>query len=116
MTVHHTPENWELLGRLYDAVATLKDKLEAKGFGVIATLTTGIYPACLTFIVSRNSMDIFSFVSFDAIKEEDRVKSGLFAKGEELITTDYVAMERDILLKRLAELENRPVEGSARRG
>ena len=106
MTIHHTPEDWELLGRLYDALATLKDKLEAKGFSVIATLTTGIYPACVTFIVTRNSFDIFSFVTFDAIKEEERVRQGLFAKGEELLTTDYVAMERDILLKRLAELDN----------
>ena len=116
MTVHHTPENWELLGRLYDALATLKDKLEAKGFHVIATLTVGIYPACITFIVERNFYTVHSFVSFDAIKEEEKVNRELFAKAEELLSMDYEAMERDILLKRLAELDNRPNERPACRG
>lgn len=106
MTVHHTPEEWETLGRLYEALAELKDKLEAKGFSVIATLSTGIYPSSITFIVERNYHQLFSFVCFDALKEEEKVRRELFAKGEELLNTDYEQIERDYLLKRLAELDN----------
>ena len=105
MTVHHTSEDWETLGRLYEALAELKDKLEAKGFNVIATLSTGIYPSSITFIVERNYHKMFSFVCFDALKEEEKVRRELFAKGEELLATDYEQIERDYLLKRLAELD-----------
>ncbi len=115
MTIHHNPENWETLGRMYDAVATLKDKLEAKGFSVIATISVGIYPATLTFIVERNYNKILSFVCFDILGEEDRVKNEVFAKGEELLSTDFEALEREYLLNRLAELDNLKRPGNAGR-
>lgn len=113
MTIHHTPEEWETIGRMYEALATLQEKLEAKGFGVIATISVGIYPATLTFIVERNYNKIVSFVCFDALKEEDRVRNEVFAKGEELLATDFEALERDYLLKRLSELDSktRPANG-----
>ena len=45
MTVTHTPENWEVLGRMYGAIANLANELEAKGYKVIASLSVGIHPA-----------------------------------------------------------------------
>lgn len=111
MSVKFTPDQWELLGRMYNAVAELKDRLEAKGFSVVCSLSVGIYNACLTFIVERNFVKILSFCTLDLIAEEKRVCAELFDKAEALVAVDYEAMERDILLKRLAELENKPVNG-----
>jgi len=111
MSVKFTTEQWELLGRMYNAVAELKDRLEAKGFHVITSLNIGIYNACLTFIVERNFVKILSFCTLDLIAEEKRVCDELFDKAEALVAMDYEAMERDLLLKRLAELEKKPTNG-----
>ena len=110
MTVKFTPEEWELLGRMYNCVAELKEQLEAKGFNIVCSLGLGIYKAALTFIVQRNGTEILSFCSFDIIAEESRVALDLFEKAEELINADLVAVEREYLLKRLAEL-NKPTNG-----
>lgn len=112
MSVKFTPDQWELLGRMYNAVAELKDRLEAKGFNVTLSLSVGIYNACLTFIVERNYVKVLSFCSLDILKEDDRLKNELFNKGEELLQTDLVAVEREFLLRRLEELNNpRPSNG-----
>ena len=105
MTVTHTPENWEVLGRMYGAISHLANELEAKGYKVIASLSVGIHPACVTFIVERNCSQILSFCSLDILSEEDKLK-GLFSKGEELLATDLDAVEREYLLKRLEELNH----------
>lgn len=106
MTVKFNSEEWELLGRMYNCVAELKEKLEAKGFVIICSLSIGIYKAALTFIVQRNGTEILSFCSLDIIAEEGRVARDLFEKAEELLNADLVAVEREFLLKRLAELNN----------
>ena len=106
MTVNHTPENWEVLGRMYGAIANLANELEAKGYKVITSLSVGIHPACVTFIVERNCSQILSFCSLDILSEEDKLKRDLFTKGEELLATDLDAVEREYLLKRLEELNH----------
>lgn len=106
MTVNHTPENWEVLGRMYGAIANLANELEAKGYKVICSLSVGIHPACVTFIVERNCSQILSFCSLDVLSEEDKLKRDLFTKGEELLATDLDAVEREYLLKRLEELNH----------
>lgn len=111
MSVKFTPDQWELLGGMYNAVAELKDRLEAKGFNVTLSLSVGIYNACLTFIVERNTAKIFSFCSLDILKEEERLKAEIFDKGEELLQTDLVAVEREFLLRLLEELNARPSNG-----
>ena len=109
-TVKISPDNWDLLGRMYNSVAELKEKLENKGFTVIASLGIGIHPACLTFIVERNHAKVLSFCSLDIITEESRVGFELFEKAEAILETDLDALEREALLKRLEEL-NRPTNG-----
>lgn len=111
MTVKFTSEEWGLLGKMYNCVAELKEKLEAKGFNIVCSLSLGIYKASLTFVVDRNGTEILSFCSLDIIAEESRVGLELFEKAEELLNTDLVALEREFLLKRLAELDKRPANG-----
>lgn len=111
MSVKFTPDQWELLGRMYNAVAELKDRLEAKGFNVTLSLSVGIYNACLTFIVERNYVKVLSFCSLDIISEEKRVNEELFNKAQCLCEMDYEAIEREYLLKRLEELNARPSNG-----
>lgn len=106
----YSEEQWNVLGNMFGAVSKLANALEEKGFKVIASLSVGIYPASVTFIVERNTAKIFSFCSLDILKEEDRLKNELFNKGEELLQTDLVAVEREFLLRRLEEL-NHPSNG-----
>lgn len=106
----YSEEQWNVLGNMFGAVSKLANALEEKGFKVIASLSVGIYPASVTFIVERNTAKIFSFCSLDILKEEERLKAELFNKGEELLQTDLVAVEREFLLRRLEEL-NHPSNG-----
>ena len=98
---------WERLGDMVRASRELEQALVDKGFEVINTFSTGIQKACITFIVKRNHVEVFSACVLDAITEEERVKREIFERGEELLNTDLDAIERDALLARLAELDNR---------
>ena len=96
---------WEKIGDMVRATRELEQKLVDKGFEVINTFSTGIQKACITFIVKRNHVEVFSACILDVITEEDRVAKEIFARGQELLDTDLDAIERDALLARLAELD-----------
>lgn len=110
MVYNFTKEEWTLLGDMLGAVKHLQEELMAKGYGVICTFSSGVYPAELCFIVDRNHTKMFSFVSFDLLSEQERLKAELFEKGERLLSVDVVEEEKRILLARLEEL-NRPTNG-----
>lgn len=112
MVYHFQKEEWMLLGDMLGALKHLQQQLEEKGFKVICTFTSGVYPAELVFIVERNFTKMFSFVSFDMLAEQDKIKAEVFERADQLLSTDLDAIERDALLKRLAELENKaPANG-----
>ena len=112
MVYHFQKEEWMLLGDMLGALKHLQQRLEEKGFKVICTFSSGVYPAELVFIVERNFTKMFSFVSFDMLAEQDKVKAEVFERADQLLSTDLDAIERDALLKRLAELENKaPANG-----
>lgn len=96
---------WEKIGDVVRASRELEQKLVDKGFEVLNTFSTGTWKACITFIVKRNHIEIFSACILDVITEEDRVAKEIFARGQELLETDLDAIERDALLARLAELD-----------
>lgn len=96
---------WEKIGDMVRASRELEQKLVDKGFEVLNTFSTGTWKACITFIVKRNRIEIFSACILDVITEEDRVEREIFARGQELLDTDLDAIERDALLARLAELD-----------
>jgi hypothetical protein len=79
----YSEEQWNVLGNMFGAVSKLANALEEKGFKVIASLSVGIYPTHVTFIVERNTAKIFSFCFLDILKEEDRLSNELFKMGEE---------------------------------
>lgn len=111
MAVKISKDDWALLGNIYGAISELSQKLEDKGFKVISSLSVGIHKGAITFIVQRNHTDVLSFVTFDAIKEQEKVAHGLFDKAELLLNTDPVMSERAALLKRLTELESEKDNG-----
>lgn len=98
---------WEKIGDMVRASRELEQALIDRGFEVINTFSTGIQKACITFIVKRNHVEIFSACILDVITHEDEVQKKIFDKGQELLDTDLDAIERDALLARLAELDAR---------
>jgi len=100
-----TGEEWKIIADIVSATRKLEAELNAKGFEVINTFTMGIYPACLTFIVKRNYVEVFSACVLDILSEQARVQDEIFRKGEEILSTDYDALEIKMLRDRLAQLE-----------
>ena len=100
-----TQDEWKIIIDIVSASRKLETELNAKGFDVVNTFTMGIYPACLTFIVKRNYVEVFSACILDILSEQDRVGAEIFRKGEEILSTDYDALEIKMLKERLAQLE-----------
>ena len=100
-----TGEEWKIIADIVSATRKLEAELNAKGFDVINTFTTGIHTACLTFIVKRNYVEVFSACILDILSEQERVGAQIFRKGEEILNTDYKALEIKMLKDRLAQLE-----------
>ena len=100
-----TGEEWKIIADIVSATRKLEAELNAKGFDVINTFTTGIHTACLTFIVKRKFTEIMSVSIFDIVAEQKRVEVEIFRKGEEILNTDYKALEIKMLKDRLAQLE-----------
>lgn len=100
-----TQDEWKVIIDIVTASRKLETELNAKGFDVVNTFTMGIYPACLTFIVKRNYVEVFSACILDILSEQDRVGAEIFRKGEEILNTDYDALEIKMLKERLAQLE-----------
>ena len=98
-------DEWTVIIDIVTASRKLETELNAKGFDVVNTFTMGIYPACLTFIVKRNYVEVFSACVLDILSEQDRVGAEIFRKGEEILNTDYDALEIKMLKERLAQLE-----------
>lgn len=112
MVRHFTQDEWKLISDIVSATLKLQEELNAKGFEVINTFTMGIYPACLTFIVKRNYTEVLSVCILDILSEQERVQAEIFRKGEEILSTDYDALEIKMLKERLAQLEeHRPACG-----
>ena len=101
-----TPEEWKIIADIVTATRKLEEELNAHGFEVLNTFSTGTYPANIVFIVKRNFVEIFSACIFDIIAEQDRVQAEIFRKGEEVLSTDYKALEIKMLKERLADLES----------
>lgn len=100
-------DDWKLISDIVTASRNLEEALNNKGFEVINTFCTGLYPACLTFIVKRNHVEVFSACILDIVAEQKRVDAEIFRRGEEILSTDYDALEIKMLRDRLAQLEER---------
>lgn len=100
-----TEKDWEVLPKMIMATVNLQQRLEAKGFSVLNTFSTGTFPACVTFIVKRNEATIFATSILDILTEEERFQREVFNRSEALLETNLDEVEREALLKRLAELE-----------
>lgn len=112
MVRHFTQEEWKIICDIVAATRKLQEELNEKGFDVINTFSTGIYPACITFIVKRNHTEVLSTCILDILNAQERVQAEIFRKGEEILATDYDALEIKILRDRLAQLEeHRPACG-----
>ena len=105
MVRHFTQEEWKTIADIVASTRKLQEALNEKGFEVVNSFSTGIYPACLTFIVKRNYVEIFSACILDIVAEQKRVEIEIFRKGEEILNTDYDALEIKMLKERLAQLE-----------
>lgn len=105
MVRQFTEEEWKLISNIVTSSRNLEEALNAKGFEVINTFSTGLYPACITFIVKRNFTEIMSVSVLDIVAEQKRVEVEIFRKGEEILNTDYDALEIKMLKDRLAQLE-----------
>ena len=105
MVRQFTSDEWKLISDIVTSSRNLEEALNAKGFEVINTFSTGLYPACITFIVTRNFTEIMSACILDIIAEQKRVEVEIFRKGEEILNTDYKALEIKMLRDRLAQLE-----------
>ena len=105
MVRHFTREEWEIIADIVSATRKLQEELNEKGFEVVNSFSTGIYPACITFIDKRNYLEVFSACILDILSEQDRVGAEIFRKGEEILNTDYNALEIKMLKERLAQLE-----------
>lgn len=105
MVRHFTQEEWKIIADIVASTRKLQEALNEKGFEVVNSFSTGIYPACITFIVKRNFTEIMSACIFDIIAEQKRVEVEIFRKGEEILNTDYKALEIKMLKDRLAQLE-----------
>ena len=100
-----SPEEWKTISDIVSASRNLEEALNNKGFEVINTFTTGLYPACLTFIVKRKFVEVMSVSILDIVAEQKRVEVEVFAKAEQILNTDYDALEIKMLKERLADLE-----------
>lgn len=98
-------DDWKLISDIVSASRNLEEALNNKGFEVINTFCTGLYPACLTFIVKRKFTEVMSVSILDIVAEQKRVEAEIFAKAEEILNTDYDALEIKMLKDRLAQLE-----------
>lgn len=105
MVRQFTQEEWKLISDIVNASRNLEEALNNKGFEVINTFTMGLHPACITFIVKRNHVEVFSACLLDIVAEQKRVEVEIFRKGEEILSTDYDALEIKVLKERLAQLE-----------
>lgn len=105
MVRHFTQEEWKTICDIVASTRKLQEALNEKGFEVINTFTTGLYPACITFIVKRNHTEVLSVCILDILAQQERVQAEIFRKGEEILSTDYDALEIKILRDRLAQLE-----------
>ena len=107
MVRHFTQEEWKTIADIVASTRKLQEALNEKGFEVVNSFSTGIYPACITFIVKRNHTEVFSACILDILAEQKRVEIEIFRKGEEILSTDYDALEIKILRDRLAQLEGK---------
>ena len=109
MVRQFTSDEWKLISDIVTTSRNLEEALNARGFEVINTFSTGLQdvPACITFIVKRNYVEIFSACILDIVAEQKRVEIEIFRKGEEILSTDYDALEIKILRDRLAQLEGK---------
>lgn len=102
-----TQDDWKLISDIVTSSRNLEEALNNKGFEVINTFSTGLQPACITFIVKRNHVEVFSACVLDIVAEQKRVDAEIFRRGEEILSTDYDALEIKVLKERLAQLEER---------
>lgn len=102
-----TQDEWKIIIDIVSASRKLETELNAKGFDVVNTFTTGIYPACITFIVKRNHTEVLSVCILDILEQQERVQAEIFRKGEEILSTDYDALEIKMLKERLSQLVER---------
>ena len=108
MVRHFTQEEWKTIADIVESTRKLQEALNEKGFEVINTFTTGsCCPACITFIVKRNHTEVLSVCILDILEQQERVQAEIFRKGEEILSTDYDALEIKILRDRLAQLEGK---------
>ena len=107
MVRQFTSDEWKLISDIVTTSRNLEEALNEKGFEVVNSFSTGIYPACITFIVKRNYVEIFSACILDILEQQERVQAEIFRKGEEILSTDYDALEIKILRDRLAQLEGK---------
>ncbi len=107
MVRQFTSDEWKLISDIVTSSRNLEEALNAKGFEVINTFSTGIYPACITFIVKRNHTEVLSVCILDILEQQERVQGEIFRKGEEILNTDYKALEIKMLKDRLAQLEGK---------
>lgn len=105
-----TSDDWKLISDIVTASRNLEEALNSKGFEVINTFSTGMFPACLTFIVKRKFTEVLSVCILDIVAEQKRVETEIFRRGDEILNTDYDALEIKMLKERLAQLE--PVCGA----
>ena len=107
MVRQFTSDEWKLISEIVTTSRNLERELNEKGFEVVNSFSMGIYPACITFIVKRNHTEVFSACILDILAEQKRVEAEIFRKGEEILSTDYDALEIKILRDRLAQLEGK---------
>lgn len=100
-----TEDEWKIISNIVSASRELEEALNNKGFEVVNNFSTGIYPACLTFIVKRKYTEVLSVCVFDIVAEQKRVENEIFNKATEILNTDYDAFEIKVLRERLAQLE-----------
>jgi hypothetical protein len=105
MVRHFTQEEWKTIADIVASTRKLQEALNEKGFEVVNSFSTGIYPACITFIVKRNHTEVLSVCILDILEQQERVQAEIFRKGEEILNTDYNAIEIKMLKERLAQLE-----------
>ena len=100
-----TQDEWRAIIDIVTASRELERKLNEKGFEVVNSFSMGIYPACITFIVKRNHTEVLTVCILDILEQQERVQAEIFRKGEEILNTDYDALEIKMLKDRLAQLE-----------
>lgn len=112
MVRQFTSDEWKIIADIVSATRKLQEELNEKGFEVVNSFSTGIYPACITFIVKRNHTEVLSVCIFDILEQQERVQAEIFRKGVEILS-NCDALEIKILRDRLAQLEeHRPARGS----